>query len=210
MARPMTFNNAVPEWRAASLALAGVALLLATFTTTRAGDHNDPNVVNAGFSYIPVSAADLYDIFGWPSDDKSGGEKLVLVLTFAPMPKNGIFDGDVLYQIKLDPERRITRPDKDDHSLETVFKYAEALKSKYLNFKAAEIRVTFPGKNRAKIAFIDFPGGSFTREIDTNKTLTIDAPGGHAIKTFIGGRDDAFFNDLPGFFRSINYAPQYY
>lgn len=27
---------------------------------------------------------------------------------------------------------------------------------------------------------------------------------------FIGGRDDAFFNDLPGFFRSINYAPQYY
>jgi hypothetical protein len=25
-----------------------------------------------------------------------------------------------------------------------------------------------------------------------------------------GGRDDAFFNDLPGFFRSINYAPQFY
>jgi hypothetical protein len=23
------------------------------------------------------------------------------------------------------------------------------------------------------------------------------------------GRDDAFFNDLPGFFRSINYAPQF-
>ena len=37
---------------------------------------------------------------------------------------------------------------------------------------------------------------------------------GHAerssIKLFVGGRDDAFFNDLPGFFRSINYAPQFY
>ena len=30
------------------------------------------------------------------------------------------------------------------------------------------------------------------------------------IKAFIGGRDDAFFNDLTGFFRSINYAPQFY
>ena len=29
-------------------------------------------------------------------------------------------------------------------------------------------------------------------------------------RLFVGGRDDAFFNDLPGFFRSINYAPQFY
>ena len=35
-------------------------------------------------------------------------------------------------------------------------------------------------------------------------------PDGHSIKIFFGGRDDAFFNDLPGFFRSINYAPQFY
>jgi hypothetical protein len=40
--------------------------------------------------------------------------------------------------------------------------------------------------------------------------VTIDTPDGHAIKGYIGGRDDAFFNDLPGFFRSINYAPQFY
>jgi hypothetical protein len=46
--------------------------------------------------------------------------------------------------------------------------------------------------------------------IDVNKTLTIDTPDGFAIKAFIGGRDDAFFNDLTGFFRSINYAPQFY
>jgi hypothetical protein len=32
-------------------------------------DHNDPNAVNSIFSDIDVSAADLYDIFGFPSDD---------------------------------------------------------------------------------------------------------------------------------------------
>ena len=30
------------------------------------------------------------------------------------------------------------------------------------------------------------------------------------IKAFIGGREEGFFNDLTGFFRSINYAPQFY
>jgi hypothetical protein len=29
-------------------------------------DHNDPNAVNSIFSDIDVSAADLYDIFGFP------------------------------------------------------------------------------------------------------------------------------------------------
>ena len=33
---------------------------------------------------------------------------------------------------------------------------------------------------------------------------------GPGISAYLGGRDDAFFNDLPGFFRSINYAPQFY
>jgi hypothetical protein len=45
--------------------------------------------------------------------------------------------------------------------------------------------------------------------VETNKSETIEA-GRNTIKVFIGGRDDAFFNDLPGFFRSINYAPQFY
>src|SRR5918999_266245 len=85
-------------------------------------DHNDPNAVNSIFSDIDVSAADLYDLFGFPSDDTDGGEKVVIALTFASIPEAG----------------------------------------------------------------------------------------GHGIKTYIGGRDDAFFNDLTGFFRSINYAPQFY
>ena len=47
--------------------------------------------------------------------------------------------------------------------------------------------------------------------IDTNKVNVIDnTPDGHSIKAYIGGRDDAFFNDLTGFFRSIKYAPQFY
>ena len=33
-------------------------------------DHNDPNAVNSIFSDIDVSAADLYDIFGFPSEDR--------------------------------------------------------------------------------------------------------------------------------------------
>ena len=35
-------------------------------------DHNDPNAVNSIFSDVDVSAADLYDIFGFPSADTSG------------------------------------------------------------------------------------------------------------------------------------------
>src|SRR6202044_2442864 len=53
-------------------------------------------------------------------------------------------------------------------------------------------------------------GGSFTTVIDLNKAVTIDTPDHHSVQAYIGGRDDAFFNDLPGFFRSINYAPQFY
>ena len=41
-------------------------------------DHNDPNAVNSIFSDIDASAADLYDLFGFPSADTSGGEKSLL------------------------------------------------------------------------------------------------------------------------------------
>jgi hypothetical protein len=40
--------------------------------------------------------------------------------------------------------------------------------------------------------------------------VNIETPRGQSIKAFIGGRDDAFFNNLHGFFRSINYAPQFF
>src|ERR1041384_643458 len=36
-------------------------------------DHNDPNAVTSIFSDIDVSAADLYDLFGFPSGDPRVG-----------------------------------------------------------------------------------------------------------------------------------------
>jgi hypothetical protein len=174
-------------------------------------DHNDPNAVNSIFSDIDVSAADLYDLFGFPSDDTAGGDKVVIALTFASVPQAGVLDSDLLYRILVTPDRRVARPAKEDHSLEHLLKYFEGLKDKYLGtLKPSEVRVTVDKNNRATIRFINFPGGSFSQVIDTNTSLTLKSPGGHPIKVYIGGRDDAFFNDLTGFFRSINYAPQFY
>ncbi|WP_274050240.1 hypothetical protein [Thalassomonas haliotis] len=188
-----------------------IALLLLTSWSfiAPAADHNDPNAVNSIFSNIPVSSADLYGMFGYPSDDKSDGEKVVLALTFAPLPKTGIFDRDMLYKIQVNAEPRHSIK-LEEHSLKGIASYVDGLKDKYLRLKAAEIRVTFSTDNRAKVDFLGFPEGDFSKVIDTNKTLDITTPAGHKIKTFLGGRDDPFFNDLPGFFRSINYGPQYY
>ena len=157
-----------------------------------------------------MSAADLYDIFGWPSDDAAGGEKVVIALTFASIPKTGVFDSDMLYRILVAPTPREAPALEDDAGLEVVLKYFEAIKNKYVSLKPAEIRVTVDKEGRAKMNFIGSPGGGFVKVIDTNKVTAIDAPGGSLLKAYIGGRDDAFFNDLPGFFRSINYAPQFY
>ncbi|MGB7933362.1 MAG: hypothetical protein WCH04_14240, partial [Gammaproteobacteria bacterium] len=175
-----------------------------------AADHNDPNAINSIFSDIPVSAADLYDLFGFPGDDKTGGEKVVVALTFASVQKTGVFDTDVLYRLYFDPDPRVDSGLDGDQSLATILKYADAIKDKYFRQKASEVRVSFNKENRARIEFIDFPDGDFSEIIDTGKVETIESPDGQSIKAYIGGRDDAFFNDLPGFFRSINYAPQFY
>jgi len=175
-----------------------------------AADHNDPNAVNSIFSDVEVSAADLYDLFGFPSDDRTGGEKVVMALTFASVPKAGVFDPDMLYRLRIYPNERVVRPSRDDHDLDSLLKYFEAVKAKYLLAKPAEIRVVADREGRARVNFIDFAGGSLSPTIEMNRAVTVDAPGGHRIKIFVGGRDDAFFNDLPGFFRSINYGPQFY
>lgn len=174
-------------------------------------DHNDPNAVNSIFSDIDVSAADLYDIFGFPSDDVAGGEKVVIALTFAAVPHTGVFDPDMLYRILIASDSRLQRSGKDDSTLEGFLAYLEAVKDKYLRvLKPSEVRVNIDQNNRAHVRFLDFSGGTFSAVVETNRAATVQSPGGHSIKVFIGGRDDAFFNDLPGFFRSINYAPQFY
>jgi hypothetical protein len=175
-----------------------------------AADHNDPNAINSIFSDIPTSPADLYDMFGFPSDDKKDGEKVVVALTFASIPKAGVFDTDLLYRIQFDPDPRTGLAMADKVSLTSVLNFAKAVGKKYVNFKPSEVRVTFNKANQAKVDFIGFPGGDFSQVIDTNKVVEIKSTDGNTVKTFVGGRDDAFFNDLPGFFRSINYAPQFY
>jgi hypothetical protein len=173
-------------------------------------DHNDPNAVNSIFADIDVSAADLYDLFGFPSDD-AGGEKVVVALTFASVPESGVFDTDMLYRILITAGPRIVWQDKQDQSLSVLLRYFDAVKEKYLGpSRASEIRVTVDPAQRATVRFIDFPGGTFSTVVETNKVLNVATPDSHAMKVYIGGRDDAFFNDLTGFFRSINYAPQFY
>ncbi len=171
-------------------------------------DHNDPNAVNSIFSDIDVSAADVYDMFGYTSD--SSEDNVVLALTFASVPEAGVFDTDMLYRLRLAAHPRVPRHPKD-WSLDALLGYVEAVKDKYFGqLSVAEIRVRSDREGRAKVDFSNFPGGTFSTAVDLNEVITTETPGGHAIKLYLGGRDDAFFNDLPGFFRSINYAPQFY
>ena len=73
------------------------------------------------------------------------------------------------------------------------------------------MRVTSTARARRSVQFIELPGRQLHRDHRRQSARRpCEAPGGFAIKVFVGGRDDAFFNDLPGFFRSINYAPQFY
>lgn len=174
-------------------------------------DHNDPNAVNSIFSDVDVSAADLYDIFGYPSDDAAGGEKVVIALTFASIPDAGVLDPDMLYRIQIAPDERVRNLHSGEHTLQALLGYFDDMKDKYLSIlKTAEVRVRVDEKNRVHIRFIGFHGGTFSAEMDANKAIDLTSPAGQKIRAYVGGRDDAFFNDLPGFFRSINYAPQFY
>ncbi|MCW2701368.1 MAG: hypothetical protein JWQ45_2903 [Blastococcus sp.] len=173
-------------------------------------DHNDPNSVNSIFSDIDISAADVYDMFGYPSD-ATDEEKVVLALTFASVPEAGVFDSDMLYRLLVNPHARSTLPAGEEWSLGALTRYFDAMKDRYLGQNdPAEIRVTVDAGGTATVAFHGFPGGTFTTTVPTNEVTAITTPNGAEITAYLGGRDDAFFNDLPGFFRSINYAPQFY
>ena len=76
---------------------------------------------------------------------------------------------------------------------------------------ASEIRIARRrDRNAPRLEFFAFPGGSFSVNGGNQQGGNIDDARGYPLPSYIGGRDDAFFNDLPGFFRSINYAPQFY
>jgi hypothetical protein len=171
-------------------------------------DHNDPNAVNSIFSDIDYSAADLYDMFGYPTNN---GRTVLLALTFAATPKAGVLDSDMLYRLRLTSHPRVALPTLEHLTLESALGYFEAMKDKYLGeFRPKEVRVTVRADQTALVKFMGFPCGDFSAVVEFNRNVIIQTPDGHSIETFIGGRDDAFFNDLTGFFRSINYAPQFY
>lgn len=174
-------------------------------------DHNDPNAVNSIFSDIEASAADLYDLFGFPGDDMSQGDRVVIALTFAAVPDTGVIDPDLLYRIQVFSHPRAALLPAQDRDLETLLRYFDGVRGTYLGAaNSAEIRVTADEHGQATVAFHNFPGGSFSATVPVGEVTAIHTPDGLAVDAFIGGRDDAFFNDLPGFFRSINYAPQFY
>jgi hypothetical protein len=171
-------------------------------------DHNDPNAVNHIFSDIDYTPADLYDLFGWPTED---GKKVVFALTFASAPAAGVLDPDLLYRLLMTSHPRVAWPSGDEITIESVLGYFDAVKDKYLGeLKTVEIRITVKSPNSMRVKFIGFHGGDFSIELPVDTVVPIQTPGGHTINAFVGGRDDAFFNDLTGFFRSINYAPQFY
>ena len=134
-------------------------------------DHNDPNAVNSIFSDIDVSAADVYDLFGYPSDDRSGGERVVIALTFASVPTAGVFDTDMLYRLQVTTARRVAWPDRD-RGLDDLLHYVDAVKDKYLGeLRPAEVRVTADAERRAKVDFLNFPGGSFSVTVDLDSAV---------------------------------------
>lgn len=173
-----------------------------------AADHNDPNAINSIFFQTQANPADLYDLYGFPTD-AVGPENVVIALTFASLPDTGVFDPDLLYRILIAPNPRPARQLGEKATLDSYLSYFEAVRRKYFNLRPAEVRVTVDEDRRARVEFLRFPGGNYSKAIETNKAEFFEL-GGHPIKVFVGGRDDAFFNDLPGFFRSTNYAPQFY
>jgi hypothetical protein len=172
-------------------------------------DHNDPNAVNSIFSDINPTPADLYDMFGFPGPDHDD-ETLVLAVTFASIPTAGTLDPDLLYRVRVHARHRASGW-SHGFDLAGIVHYVEGITDRYTSpFETRDIRAWVDEGQKAHITLTGFPGGDLVAAFDTNTVSTIATAAGSHIKAWMGGRDDAFFNDLPGFFRSINYAPQYY
>ncbi|MFI8998612.1 DUF4331 family protein [Streptomyces sp. NPDC053542] len=172
-------------------------------------DHNDPNCVNSIFADIDPSPADLYDMFGFPGPDLAH-ETVVLASTFASVPQAGELDPDMLYRMLVHPRRRAGGwPNGFD--LEGMVRYVDGVRERLTSPQQnGDIRAWVDDRQTAHLTLTGFVGGDISETVPTNTVTSIRTPGGEHIRVFVGGRDDAFFNDLPGFFRSINYAPQYY
>jgi hypothetical protein len=172
-------------------------------------DHNDPNSVNSIFADIDPDPADLYDLFGFPGSG-ADGESVVLASTFAPVPAPGQLDPDLLYRLRVHARPRAGRwPHGFD--LDGLEKYAAGLRHRFTSvIQPGDIRTWVDEEGTVHLTLTGFPGGDIAAAVAIDTVTSIPTLRGEPIRVFVGGRDDAFFNDLPGFFRSINYAPQFY
>lgn len=169
-------------------------------------DHNDPNAVNSIFADIDPSPADLYDMFGFPA---AGGESVVVASTFAAVPSAGVLDPDMLYRMRISPRERAAGW-AHDFSLDGLLRYVEGVKDRLESpFQCGDVRAWVGADQVGHLTLTGFQGDDLDVRVPLNEVVSVPTSAGDLL-VFVGGRDDAFFNDLPGFFRSINYAPQYY
>ena len=170
-------------------------------------DHNDPNSVNSIFSDVEASPADLYDMFGFPAAEP---DTVVIASTFAAVPVAGTLDPDLLYRMRVHARERSSGW-KGGFELSDLLHYVDGVKDRFASvFQPGDVRAWVDEAQTAHLTLRGFPGGDVDAEVSTNEVHVVTTDGGAAIKVWVGGRDDAFFNDLTGFFRSINYAPQFY
>ena len=62
----------------------------------------------------------LYDLYGFPTQDERGGERVAVALTFGAVPATGVLNPDLLYRILVVPGSRVAHPASEDWSLQTV------------------------------------------------------------------------------------------
>ncbi len=236
-----------------------LALMISTVGAL-ATDHNEPELVSAFYSDRDGSGADVYGLFGYPTDD---GSALNIILTLAPVPKSGTFDVNSVHRVFLVPAKTVElnadaflsefknpnegaslfRAITDLNPFDVLIKSPSRLTSfeKHIIKPIAEnisklMKLGLKGNNLpfgqsefpeilarysqdgtwAKIEFRNFLLGTGTEtgtasviaksngnETDSAKLKMYET---HGIRTFVGGRDDPFFSDIAGFFRSINFA----
>src|SRR3954462_656447 len=102
--------------------------LLLLSRSSHSADHNDPNAINSIFSDVPRNGADLYDLFGYPTQSAAGSERVVVAVTFAAMPDTGVLDPDLLYRVLFSPGARVAPPAAEERSLKAVLDYFDAIR----------------------------------------------------------------------------------
>jgi hypothetical protein len=193
----------------ARLRLAAAGALVAALAIAFPAAAGDPDAAATGSNVpeAPRSAADLYDLFGFPSSDASGSERIVTALTFAPVPAVGRLDPGLLYRLRIVPAPRPAPG--DDLTLEGMLAHFEAIRANSQRAAASEVRLVADGEGTARVSFHGFPAGDFGAAVPLDRTTTLTAPDGSSITVFIGGRDDAFAGDRSDL-RAFPLAPTHF